>query len=41
MTRFAGLAEYFFLIELDYVIIYFSFYHIVKKIILKKHVIKF
>jgi hypothetical protein len=39
---FAGLAGYFFLIELDYVIAYFYFYLIVKKIVSeKKHVIKF
>jgi hypothetical protein len=39
---FAGLAEYFFLIKLDYVIVYFYFYLIVKKNnFRKKHVIKF
>jgi len=33
LPQFAGLTRYlfFFLIELDYVIVYFSFYHIVKK----------
>jgi hypothetical protein len=45
ITRFASLAGYlfFFLIELDYVIIYFSFYYIDKKNSFrkKKHVIKF
>jgi hypothetical protein len=42
MTRFAGLARYHFssfLIRLDYVIAYFSFYYIVKKIFLKKNML--
>ena len=36
---FAGLAEYFFLIKLDYVIVYFYFYLIVKKIVSEKNML--
>jgi hypothetical protein len=43
VTPVRGFSDSFFflLIKLDYMIVYFSLYCIVKKLVLKKHVIKF
>jgi len=41
LSWFVGLARFFFffLIKLDYLIVYFYFYHIVKKIVLEKNIL--